>query len=70
MQERRISIKNTIFKSSSCNSCHAHIRDSALGPIGEIIEESQLYELQIGGMVTTLCDKCLGELARQIKSVI
>lgn len=58
MAETRMIIKPTEWKIASCNSC-SH-------PLGEKVD--LLYELQIGSMTVTLCDKCCNKLIEVIQS--
>lgn len=65
MSEARINIKPAEWKIASCNSCYAHTHSSSR-PLGEKV--NMLYELQIGNMIVTLCDKCCDKLIEVIQS--
>lgn len=67
MEESKINIKFTEWKVAACNSCHAHTHlHKSLDSVGERVKH--LYELQIGGIVVTLCDKCLDILVEKIQN--
>lgn len=64
-ENNRLGIEISNHHIAACNSCFAHTHEtSSLHSIGEQVE--RLYEVQIGSMVMTLCDKCLDELAGKI----
>ncbi len=64
-ENNRLSIELSNNHIAACNSCYAHTHEtSSLHSIGEKVD--RLYELQIGSMVMTLCDKCLDELVEKI----
>lgn len=65
MPKARMHIKPTEWKIASCNSCYAHTHSTSR-PLGERVD--MLYELQIGSMVVTLCDKCCNKLIEVIQS--
>lgn len=61
MQEERLTLGVCAHDIASCNICYAHNYDSSHGDaIGE--RTDKLYELKIGSIVLTLCDKCLDRL--------
>lgn len=61
MQEERLTLEVCAHDIASCNICYAHNYDlENADMIGE--RTDKLYELKIGSMVLTLCDKCLDRL--------
>ncbi|WP_304585143.1 hypothetical protein [Acutalibacter muris] len=61
MQEERLTLGVCVHDIASCNICYARNYDSSHGDaIGDCADK--LYELKIGSMVLTLCDKCLDRL--------
>lgn len=65
MQEERLTLEVSTQDIASCNICYAHNYDSAHGnAIGERVD--RLYELKIGNLSMTLCDKCLNRLRERL----
>ena len=61
MQEEKLTLEVSTHDVASCNICYAHNYDSDNADmIGKRVDK--LYELKIGGLVLTLCDKCLDRL--------
>jgi len=65
MQEERLTLTVSSQDIASCNICYAHNYDSiSADSIGERVD--RLYELRIGSLTMTLCDKCLDRLREKL----
>lgn len=65
MQEERLTLEVCTHDIASCNICYAYNYDlTNSDAIGERVDK--LYELKIGGLVLTLCDKCLNRLREKL----
>lgn len=49
---------------AACSVCRANNFDNDFHTMGKRVD--RLYELQVGGMAMTLCDKCLDRIAEMI----
>lgn len=52
----------------SCNCCYARNYDSSFSNFGERVDV--IYEVQIGGMVPTLCKNCLTRLYEAVGDIV
>lgn len=65
MQEEKLTLEVSTQDIASCNICYAHNYDPISGDsIGERVD--RLYELRIGSLTMTLCDKCLDRLRERL----
>ncbi len=65
MQKERLTLEVSTQDIASCNICYAHNYDSiSADSIGERVD--RLYELRIGSLTMTLCDKCLDRLCEKL----
>lgn len=65
MREDEITLEVCVRNIASCGICYAHNYDSDTADIiGERVD--RLYELKIGGLVLTLCGKCLDCLREKL----
>lgn len=64
MQEERLTLEVSTQSIAACSICRANNFDNNKYAMGRRVD--RLYELQIGGMAMTLCDKCLDRLRERL----
>lgn len=65
MQEERLTLAVKTQGIAACSICYAHNYDTDSGDaLGERVD--RLYELRIGSLTMTLCDKCLDRLREKL----